>query len=207
VVLDHGLVEDLHDGAPLGALVQQLGGPVHVVGAEHHVDPGRLVTNEVAVLLGEAAGHHDLHVRPAVLDPLEVAEVAVELVVGVLPDAAGVEHHHIGLGIAGSRNQAVGLEETGDALGVVLVHLAPEGAHGVGAGHGNGRAYRADPSASRAPPPWPPNTSREAGEPAAARPGKRRSRRRTPVGLLPPGGPRRERRETTGRQLPPGGNR
>ena len=34
------------------------------------------------------------------------------------------------------RHQAVGLEQAGDALGVVLVHLAPEGAHDVRPGHG-----------------------------------------------------------------------
>ena len=34
------------------------------------------------------------------------------------------------------RHEPVGLEQAGDALGVVLVHLAPEGAHDVATGHG-----------------------------------------------------------------------
>jgi hypothetical protein len=36
---------------------------VHVVGAEDHVDVGGPLADEVAVLLGEAAGDDDLHAR------------------------------------------------------------------------------------------------------------------------------------------------
>ena len=59
----------------------------------------------------------------------------VELVVGVLTDAASVEHHHIGIvGRVGAAHP-VGLQQTGDALGVVLVHLAPECAQEVLTAH------------------------------------------------------------------------
>jgi hypothetical protein len=44
-----------------------------------------------------------------------MAEVAVELVVGVLPDAAGVEDDDVGVVLRGRRQHAVGLEQTGDA--------------------------------------------------------------------------------------------
>ena len=96
---------------------------------------------------------------------LQVAELAVELVVGVLPDAAGVEHDDVGVVLRGGRHQAVGLEQPGDALGVVLVHLAPVGADGVGPG-GHGRKA----------------TGPRRGAPSAA-PGGRagRRRRRSPV--------------------------
>ena len=60
----------------------------------------------------------------------------VELVVGVLTDAARVEHDDVGrLEIVG-RLHAVGDEQARDPLGVVLVHLAPVGAHEEAAGHG-----------------------------------------------------------------------
>ena len=94
------------------------------------------LAHDVAILLGEAARHDDLAPVARGLPRLQVAEVAVELVVGVLADAARVEHDHVGVGLVGGRHQTVGLEQPGDALGVVLVHLAPVGADDVGAGHG-----------------------------------------------------------------------
>ena len=65
---------------------------------------------------------------PALAEGLEVAEMSVELVVGVLPDAAGVEHDDVGRLEVGGGHQAVGDQQPGQALGVVLVHLAAEGA-------------------------------------------------------------------------------
>ena len=75
---------------------EQLGRVREVVRAEHHVDVGRLLPHQLAVLLGEAAAHRDLEVGARLLQLLQPAEVAVELVVGVLPDAARVEHHDVG---------------------------------------------------------------------------------------------------------------
>src|SRR6185437_533032 len=72
-----------------GALEQRRQRP-DVVRAEDDVDPGRLADDDVAVLLREAAADRDLHPRPTGLDRGEVAEVAVELVVRVLADGAGV---------------------------------------------------------------------------------------------------------------------
>ena len=128
VVLGGRRLEDLGDRTVGPGAVQQLDGPGHVVGADHDVDVRRPGPDLVAVLLGQAAGDDDLHAGMRVLDRLEVAEVAVEAVVGVLPDAAGVEHHHVGDVVAAGAHQAVGLEQAGDALAVVLVHLAPVGA-------------------------------------------------------------------------------
>ena len=120
---------------PLAGELDQIGGAMHVVGAEHHVDPRRLRADALGLVLGEASAHDDLHAGATVFDRLEHAEVAVELVVGVLPDAAAVEHHDVGVLGIGSRNETIGLEEAGDALGVVLVHLTPEGADEVRASH------------------------------------------------------------------------
>ncbi len=49
------------------------------------------------VLLSQTAPYGDLQLRAAALEDLEVAEMAVQLVVGVLPDTAGVEHDHVGV--------------------------------------------------------------------------------------------------------------
>ena len=135
VVVRVGRVEDLSDRAGLPSLGDEGRGSVHVVRPEHDIDVRRPLANQVAVLLGQATGNHDLQIGPRLLHRLEMTQVAVELVVGVLTDAAGVEHDHIGVVEALGRLQPVGLEQTRDPFGVVFVHLAPEGAQQIGAGH------------------------------------------------------------------------
>src|SRR5205823_1026829 len=98
-----------------------------VVGAEHDVDMAGPLAYPLAVLLGEASTDGDLEIRAALLQRLQTTQVAVELVVGVLPDAARVQDHDVGgLDVVG-RLETVGSQQTGDPLRVVLVHLAPEG--------------------------------------------------------------------------------
>src|SRR5690606_29109462 len=89
-------------------------------------DPGGALDDLTAVLLGEAAADGDLHVGVGGLGGAEVAEVAVELVVGVLAHGAGVEHDEIGVGLALDGNIAGLFEQASDPLGVVDVHLASE---------------------------------------------------------------------------------
>src|SRR5690625_2839396 len=103
------------------------------MGAEHHVDPWRPAQHAVLVLLGQAAPDRDLHVRVAALVRRQVAQIAVELVVGVLPHRAGVEHHQVGVGALGGAAVSGRLQHAGDALGVVDVHLAAVGTHLIGA--------------------------------------------------------------------------
>ena len=100
----------------------------HVVRAEHHVDPRSLVEDDRLVLLGEAAADGDLHALVLALGAREVAECSVELVVRVLAHRAGVDDHHVGRGALGA-DVPGRLERTAQALGIVHVHLAPEGAH------------------------------------------------------------------------------
>ena len=109
-----------------------------VVGAEDGVHPRRLLQDGLAVLLRQAAAHGDLHARVGCLDRGQHAQVAVQLVVGVLPDRAGVEHDDVGQ-LAGGGDVACRLEHPGHPLGIVHVHLAAEGAYLVGAG-GAGRS-------------------------------------------------------------------
>ena len=135
------LLEDLDQRlAGAARLGQERGRVGEVVGAEHDIHMTGPFDHEVAVLLGQTAADRDLEVGAAVLERLEVTQRAVEAVVGVLADAAGVEHHHVGgLEVVGGLH-AVGGEQTRDAFRVVLVHLAPEGADeeapGRGVGHG-----------------------------------------------------------------------
>jgi hypothetical protein len=112
--------------------VEQLG---QRVGSDDHVDPRRPILDLAPVLLGEAPGHHDPHPGVRLLQRPEVSEVAVQPIVGVLPNGARVQHDHLGLDSVFRSDVAVGLEQAGDPLGVVLVHLAPEGADHVPAAH------------------------------------------------------------------------
>ena len=67
-----------------------------------------------------------------------MTEGAVEPVVGVLPDRAGVEHDQIGkvtsgrIGVALEGDVPRGVEDPGQTLGVMDVHLTSEGANLVG---------------------------------------------------------------------------
>src|SRR5690606_7595897 len=110
-----------------------------VVRAEHDVDPRRPTGDLAPVLLGQATADRDLHVRVGQLDRAQVAEVAVQPVVGVLPDRTGVEHHQVGHAVALVAHVAGLLQQTGDPLGVVQVHLTAVRADLVGA-DGRGRA-------------------------------------------------------------------
>ena len=80
------------------------------------------------VLLGQAPADGDLHAGMGVLDRQQVAEVPVQPVVGVLADRAGVEYDHVRVGSGGGATVAGRLQQPGQPLGVVHVHLAPVGA-------------------------------------------------------------------------------
>ena len=88
------------------------------------------------VLLRQAAGHDDLTAVALALPRLQMTEVAVELVVGVLPDAARVEDDDVGVVLRLGAHEPVRLEQAGDPFGVVLVHLAPVGANEIAPRHG-----------------------------------------------------------------------
>ena len=99
--------------------------------AVDHVDPGRALGDPGALHLGQAAAHRDLHAL--LLLRQQVPQVAVQPVGRVLPDRAGVEHHHVrGLAVAGGLVARL-VEQARQALGIVRVHLAPVGADLVGA--------------------------------------------------------------------------
>jgi hypothetical protein len=70
--------------------------------------------------------------RVRVLDGQQVAEVAVQPVVGVLADRARVEDDDVGLGSRRGLAVPGRLQQAGEALGIVHVHLAPVGADLIG---------------------------------------------------------------------------
>src|SRR5699024_4044638 len=86
-----------------------------------------------------ASADGDLQARVLLLDLRELAEVAVEAVVGVLTHGTGVEDDDIGLVFAAGLNVAGIVEEYGETLGVVHVHLTSVGLDLVAARCGLGR--------------------------------------------------------------------
>jgi hypothetical protein len=117
--------------------------------ADDDVDPRGLALDETLILLRQAARDHDPQVGVRVLQRLQVAQVPVQPVVGVLADRAGVQHDDARLvEVLGGRH-AVSHQDPADPLGVVLVHLAPEGAKQVLRFHGSDQATRAAPATSR----------------------------------------------------------
>src|SRR5690606_11537279 len=94
------------------------------------------------------SAHGDLHALVLVLAGLQMTERAVELACGIVADRTGVDDDDVGVGAVIGTHITRTLERAGEALGVVHVHLAPEGAHLVGApaplGIDRGRGGRDD---------------------------------------------------------------
>ena len=81
----------------------------------------------LAFLLRHAAGDGD-DGREPVSSPIiaDLAEARVELLFGLLADAAGVDDDDVGVAIVVRALVARLLQQPGHPLGVVLVHLAAE---------------------------------------------------------------------------------
>ena len=61
--------------------------------------------------------------------------MSVQLVVSIFANAASIEHEHVGFIFRRGLVHAVGVEQAGDSLRIVLVHLAPVGADHILARH------------------------------------------------------------------------
>jgi len=98
-----------------------------VVRAEHDVDEGRLLEQAFALLLSHAPRNRQ-HGTPALLlERSESPEKAHQLVLRLLPDAAGIDDQKVGQGGLGRLPIAALPEHLLDPAGIVDVHLAAEG--------------------------------------------------------------------------------
>ncbi len=105
----------------------QLAQARHLAGPEGDVDEGELLEDALLLALRPAAADGHDRVGALALDPLGVAQVAEEALVGAPPDRAGVEEDQVRVVAAVRRRVADPLEHAPHPLGVVVVHLAPEG--------------------------------------------------------------------------------
>ena len=95
--------------------------------AEHDVDIGRALDDRRAFLAGDAAADADQHAL--LLEVLDAAEVAEDLLLRLLAHRAGVEEDQVGLlDVVGRLVALGGAQHVGHLVRVVLVHLAAEGA-------------------------------------------------------------------------------
>ena len=112
--------------------LEQRGQRRHVVGAKDGINPRRVAQHGVLILLREATSHGNLHTGVVFLRLLQVAQRAVEALIGVLTHGARVEHDEVRLLFLRGGNIASLFEQARDALRVVDVHLAAEGSHFIG---------------------------------------------------------------------------
>ena len=112
----------------------ELGQPVVGLGPHHEIDGGLARHDLRALGLRHAARDANPQVGVRGLQPLEPAELGVDLLRGLLADVAGVQQDEVGVLGRIDRLIALGRQRLGHALAVVDVHLAAVGAD-VEAGH------------------------------------------------------------------------
>ena len=109
----------------------------HIVGSEDRIHPRHIVEDGVLILLCKATAHGDLHARMVLLRLLQCAQRAVEALVGIFADSARVKDDEIRLRGLVCGRVASFLQQTGNALGIVHIHLAAEGSDFIGTGFRN----------------------------------------------------------------------
>jgi hypothetical protein len=132
---ERDVVEPRHVHCPARAAVRchrplderrQLLQPVRT---EHDVDQAaiRLLEERVALLLRHAPRHRD-HARAAGVfaEYAQLAEARIELLLGVLSHATGIDHDHVRVAVVGRRLIAGLIEQPRHPLRIVDVHLTSE---------------------------------------------------------------------------------
>ena len=138
---DSGSSRRRSDGHVRGGLVPVRGSAVEVAGhvdvgvePEHRVGLGQLGGELLAVPLGQAADGHDGLGAAAVLEVGGLEQRVDRVLLGLLDEAAGVDHGDVGLGRVVDQQPPLGGEPAGQLLGVDLVAGAAEGHEGDAAG-------------------------------------------------------------------------
>ena len=101
-----------------------------VVEAEHGVGLGQRVGELLAVPLGQAADRDHGLGAAGLLEVRGLQQRVDGVLLGGLDEPAGVHDHGVGVRRVVDQPEAVGLQPTGELLGVDLVAGAPEGHHG-----------------------------------------------------------------------------
>ncbi len=99
---------------------------LELAGSDHQVHVRGPLEDSLLLFLGHATQHADDRLRLPLLGLLQPAQGAVDLVLGMLPHAAGVEEN--GVGLRGGVDQLIAgpQQAGGDQLAVEHVHLAAD---------------------------------------------------------------------------------
>ena len=97
---------------------------VYVVWPEDKVNIREPLKELFAFLLGYAAGNRDLEVRIVGLGLLQPSEIAIELMLGLFPYAAGIEDDHVGIAFASRLLVSIFREDSSNLFRVMDIHLA-----------------------------------------------------------------------------------
>ncbi len=95
--------------------------------ADDHVDERRPLEDRRLILLGHAPEHADRDLGLRLLEPSDAAEGAVDLVLGVLADGAGVVEDRVGLVDVVGEGVSLAAQLGDDELAVQDVHLTADG--------------------------------------------------------------------------------
>ena len=133
-----GVLEGRRLPAGRQALLEEQRQLVQALGADQYVHVRVLDEERVLTALRQTPRHHHKPAGIFLLQPPRLAQMAQKPGVGLLPDGAGVVDEEAGLLGPRHLTQTDAGQQAADALRVVLVHLAPEGAHveGIGEIHG-----------------------------------------------------------------------
>lgn len=124
--------EDLHDRIIRGSRrIKQVRDAMEVVRAENNVDKRGPLGNQISVFLGETSADGNLEVRFRVFERLEARELPVELLIGVLSNATGIEEDQVRIFRGRCSGHAILSQEPSDPLRIMLIHLTPVGADEV----------------------------------------------------------------------------
>ena len=119
------------------AFGDQLRQAVQGLRTEHDIDVRRAGDDGLAFLAGDATADADHQIRIQLLQVPDPPEVVENLLLRLLAHRAGVEQDDVGFfRVVGLDDAFGGTEHVGHLVGIVLVHLAPEGADEQFFGHG-----------------------------------------------------------------------
>ena len=109
---------------PAQPFAHQLQQRFKLLGTQEQVNMGEAALQLFGARADHAAGEGQHRVGPLFTQRLGQVQGAGNFVLGALPDDAGIEHHHVGVGGARRRAEAQLLQRRPQAFGVGGVHLA-----------------------------------------------------------------------------------
>ena len=115
-----------HDLLTAVHLAEQCFEPIRMLGAHDQVQFGHTAQQRFTLLLGDAASHHQGEIGIGAFPLGLTAEVAVNLLLSVVSDCAGVVEDQVGVQLGFGFPIAHRFEDAGHPLGICLVHLAAE---------------------------------------------------------------------------------